>query len=672
MHRFNSLTLTQKLVSALAVFGLLPAIFIAWTTYQTASQAMTDDVGKAFTQSAVALNDTIDRNLFERYGDVQAFGVNDAIFDRASWYKPGAAANDVARIANTYVALYGIYTLSVVVDLEGRVIAVNDRDAAGKDIDTAWMYEQRYSDTAWFKDALAGRFLTQQGSALTGTAVSDVFDDPDTKRAYGGSGRVIAFTAPVRDAQGKVIAVWHNRATFTLVEDMVKAAQSLLASNGFSGARVTLVNRDGAPIADYAPADSGVKRALPGSLASLKAGQEGHAEERDPQDGEWRIVGYARSRGALGYAGLGWGAAIADDTGEALVMVHALRSRTAIVLAVCLALLVGIALWLARGIATPMIVRMNVLAEGARQVSSASQQVSSSAQTLSQGATEQAASLEETSASLEEMAAMTRTNAESSNQAAALMSEVNRQVADSNAALQQMVQSMGAIRESSVKVSKIIKTIDEIAFQTNILALNAAVEAARAGDAGMGFAVVADEVRNLAQRSAQAARDTATLIEESTTSATTGTSRVSELEAAMQGITTSVAQARQLVEGVNVASREQAQGIEQVTLAISQMEKVTLSTAATAEENAAASEQLNAQAETSAATIAELERLVGATAEPAPAATSAATSAATMPRARRSVQPARVLPMTPQKPSSPVSSAEEAIPFGDTGTFGSF
>ncbi|HXT68879.1 MAG TPA: methyl-accepting chemotaxis protein, partial [Vicinamibacterales bacterium] len=155
------------------------------------------------------------------------------------------------------------------------------------------------------------------------------------------------------------------------------------------------------------------------------------------------------------------------------------------------------------------------LALAADSTASASVQVSTSSQSLSQGATEQAASLEETSASMEEMASMTRKNAENSQTAAGLMADVDTQVRNSNGALGDMVTSMSAIEESSQQVAKIIKTIDEIAFQTNILALNAAVEAARAGEAGMGFAVVADEVRNLAQRSAQAAKDTAGLIEAS-------------------------------------------------------------------------------------------------------------------------------------------------------------
>jgi methyl-accepting chemotaxis protein/methyl-accepting chemotaxis protein-1 (serine sensor receptor) len=243
---------------------------------------------------------------------------------------------------------------------------------------------------------------------------------------------------------------------------------------------------------------------------------------------------------------------------------------------------------------------------------SASAQVSSAAQSLSQGATEQAASLEETSASMEEMASMTRQNAENSRSAAVVMGEVDGRVRESNAALEGMVASMLAIRESSEKVSKIIKTIDEIAFQTNILALNAAVEAARAGEAGMGFAVVADEVRNLAQRSAQAAKDTAGLIEESMSKAASGSRTVEHVASSISGITESVAKVKGLIDEVSVASQQQSQGIDQVAQAIAQMEKVTQTTAATAEESAAASEELTAQADTAMTVVMRLEELVGA------------------------------------------------------------
>jgi methyl-accepting chemotaxis protein len=256
----------------------------------------------------------------------------------------------------------------------------------------------------------------------------------------------------------------------------------------------------------------------------------------------------------------------------------------------------------------PVMAVVDQLRAAAGQVRSASGEVASSSQSLSRGATEQAGSLEETSASMEEMASMTRQNAENSRQAARMMGETEELVETANEALAEMVISMAAIHESSGKVSKIIKTIDEIAFQTNILALNAAVEAARAGDAGMGFAVVADEVRALAQRSARAASDTSVLIQESIDRASLGQAKVTQVAKGIESITGSARHVKALIDQVSVASAQQAQGIEQVTTTIAQMEKVTHSTAATAQECAAASEELSAQAET---TLTIVVRLAG-------------------------------------------------------------
>jgi methyl-accepting chemotaxis protein len=191
------------------------------------------------------------------------------------------------------------------------------------------------------------------------------------------------------------------------------------------------------------------------------------------------------------------------------------------------------------------------------------------------------------------------------------MSDVDRRVSESDQVLSAMIASMTHIQESSQKVSKIIRTIDEIAFQTNILALNAAVEAARAGEAGMGFAVVAEEVRNLAQRSALAAKDTSALIEESIANAQQGDRHVRAVAEAFATISTSVTQAKKLVDDVSGASRQQTQGIDQVSKAIGQLEHLTQSTAANSEECAAASEELNAQAEVTMSVVARLQAFVG-------------------------------------------------------------
>jgi len=263
-----------------------------------------------------------------------------------------------------------------------------------------------------------------------------------------------------------------------------------------------------------------------------------------------------------------------------------------------LAMLLGAAIGtlIVRGLNHSLRSISGALEGGASQVTSAATQVSSSSQTLAQGATEQAASLEETSSSLEEMAGMTRHNAESAGKANELARQA-RQAADAGAAdMQAMSTAMNDIRASSDDIAKIIKTIDEIAFQTNLLALNAAVEAARAGEAGMGFAVVADEVRNLAQRSAQAAKETAAKIESAIAKAAQGVQITEKVAKSLAEIVDKARQVDQLVGEVSAASREQSQGVQQITTAVSQMDKVVQANAASAEESASASEELNAQA----------------------------------------------------------------------------
>jgi methyl-accepting chemotaxis protein len=254
------------------------------------------------------------------------------------------------------------------------------------------------------------------------------------------------------------------------------------------------------------------------------------------------------------------------------------------------------------------------LEDGANQVASAAGQVSASSQGLAEGASEQAASLEETSSSLEEMSSMTQRNSEGAQKANDLARQARAAAETGAADMAAMNTAMEAIKASSDEIAKIIKTIDEIAFQTNILALNAAVEAARAGEAGMGFAVVADEVRSLAQRCAQSAKETAAKIEGALTKTEQGVQISAKVAQGLQEILAKVRQVDELVAEVAAASKEQTQGISQVNTAVAQMDKVTQSNAANAEESAAAAEELNAQAESLRSAVAELLQLVGANA----------------------------------------------------------
>jgi methyl-accepting chemotaxis protein len=250
------------------------------------------------------------------------------------------------------------------------------------------------------------------------------------------------------------------------------------------------------------------------------------------------------------------------------------------------------------------------LLDGTEQVTAAAGQVSSSSQSLAEGASEQAASLEETGASLEELSSMTKRNSENAQKANDIAKQA-RGAADKGASdMQAMSVAMLDIKGSSDDIAKIIKTIDEIAFQTNILALNAAVEAARAGEAGSGFAVVADEVRSLAQRSALAAKETAAKIEGAIGKTAQGVQISGKVALALNEIVAKARQVDELASEVATASREQTAGISHINTAVAQMKQVTQRNAAGAEESAAASEQLHAQAECMKQSVGELSQLV--------------------------------------------------------------
>ena len=610
MRIIQSWSLRLKLTAAFMALGVLIGIVIGWNVVAMTGQ-VADETARGYQATAASIADTIDRNLFERYGDVQAFGANRAVLDRASWYVPGGDRNLVASAANRYAQLYGIYELLVMVDTEGKVIAVNDRDGAGKPIDTAWLYGKNFAQASWFTDAMAGRTL--DSATLKGTVVQDAYFDEDVKRVYRNDGLVVGFSAVVRDDAGQPIGVWNNRATFALVEDIIRSAHAELKRQQLGTTELTLLDRHGRILVDYDPAVTGkeavqhdpavllnLNLARNGVVAAqqLVARTSGFGRTLHTRKKIWQTSGHAASRGAMGYAGLGWGVMMRTDERESLATVRRLRLNMFIVLGAIVLALGGLAWVLSLALTRPIMASVASLGSGAEQVAFAASQLSASAHALSQGATEQAASLEETSASMEEISSMTASNAAHADDATQRVQAVDTRLRRFTEALGGAATSMQRIQTSSAQVARILETVDEIAFQTNILALNAAVEAARAGEAGMGFAVVAGEVRNLAQRSAQAAKDTATLIEEAIESSAAGVRSVDAITASVAEIQSSVADVRGLVQAVRDGSHQQARGAQQVSAAVLQLGKVTQSTAATAEEGAASSEKLSAQAET--------------------------------------------------------------------------
>ncbi|MEY8336780.1 HAMP domain-containing methyl-accepting chemotaxis protein [Lachnospiraceae bacterium 62-35] len=250
-----------------------------------------------------------------------------------------------------------------------------------------------------------------------------------------------------------------------------------------------------------------------------------------------------------------------------------------------------------RGIAEKLSDTMLQISQSSAQVASGSEQVSNGAQALSQGATEQASSVQELAATINEISNKVKQNAENARQANAKAGSVSMEMNVSNEKMQQMIQAMGDISNCSNEIGKIIKTIEDIAFQTNILALNAAVEAARAGTAGKGFAVVADEVRNLASKSAEASKNTSVLIENSLKAVENGTQIADETAQSLFQAVNEVNEMTGIIEQISQASSVQADSISQITMGIDQISSVVQTNSATAQESAAASEELSSQSQ---------------------------------------------------------------------------
>jgi len=632
--RFAFRSLRTKMLAAFLVMGLVPMTAVGWMEYSRSREMLINDAKQSLAKSAGEVMDKIDRNLFERYGDVQAFAGNPLA--------RGSAAQRT-EAANFYMKTYGIYDLMVIADAEGHVVAVNSVDKDGKPINSSLLVGRNVKGSAWFDESISGRVAAGQSHVI------DAASDPMVKEVSGGSGEVITFSAPIRDNDGRVVGVWSNRASVDrIVGEIVADSEKDLAASGGHTVRTAVVNKSGVLVA----ADSGggalvrnlVKEGWE-SVALATQGKLGAVEEKEPGTGADHVSGYAGSKGALGFAGLGWGVVLQQDSEEALNEAVALRNSVLVIGTIAAFLIIVAALAFARSIVLPIQEAVNVLghvaetgdltrslqintndelgamavsfngflaklseiATGMRRsattVTRAARELSSVADDISSAAQSQASSLEETAASMEEITATVKHNAENANQASQLAGNARGVAEKGGRVTNDAVDAMGGINASSRKIADIITTIDEIAFQTNLLALNAAVEAARAGAQGRGFAVVASEVRSLAARSASAAKEIKGLISESTEKVQHGTALVNQSGQTLDEIVIGVKRVTDIVSEIAAASREQSVGIEEVNRAVSQMDQIT-------QQNAAQTEELSATAGTLAQQATELEQMV--------------------------------------------------------------
>jgi methyl-accepting chemotaxis protein len=367
--------IARKLALACLLFGILPVAIIVPLGLNGVAGSARERAADRLRETSGHLADKIDRNLFERYGDVQAFGLNDAVLDRSQWYRPGSDDNGIAQRINAYVDAYDIYPLAMVVDTAGRLVAVNDRDAQGRAIDSDALYAAGYADRSWFRACMAGEFTTEMAfsdeanTVATGTVITPAHDDDQVRAVYGADApAVIGFSAPVRDRSGEVVGCWHNLASMELVEDMLAAASQDLKTAGYPGALLLAVDSTGRPLAESGAMGSRSAASLAPVLGSaidaLVAGGSGNASAA--VEGTPMEMGYTHLRGALGYPGMNWGVLIAVPRSEIDAAANlGGMARMAWLLALGFALvIVAVALWLGARVARPI----NRIAHVARAV----------------------------------------------------------------------------------------------------------------------------------------------------------------------------------------------------------------------------------------------------------------------------------------------------------------
>jgi methyl-accepting chemotaxis protein len=626
-------SLRGKLTVLLVAVGLIPFVIVGYLADRKATVTLHGLAGKELADLAFNASDKLDRNLFERYGDVQAYAKSDA----AKSMDPKQIAVWIDTMTLTYRP---IYDRMVVADANGKIIAVNSVDSNGQPVATEGLVGLDVSNQEWFKTAMSGSL--QEGKSV----VEDLHDDGLMARVYGSGPRsqAMSFTYPIRESGGRIVGVWSNRFNWQVARVILADVLKRANQDGVETIRLHLVSHDGVVLASDDQNDT-LKLRLnsdPIVQRALAPNASGFDEGKGFQEaGERKMIGYFHSTGYATYPGLGWAAFASQDRDEALAAATELDRALLLIGLVTALILVVVAFIMASSIANPIqavVVQLRALAtggadlrarlpetsfdevgqlarafnsfmgslggivrgiidtsaklaSGTTQIAAASNEMSAGAESQTQQVLRTSSAMEEMSVTIKEVARNAQSTASATEAAVTRARHGTHRVQAALASINSTNSSLQDLRRRSAEIEQVVKLIADIAAQTNILALNAAIEAAGAGAAGARFDVVAEEIRKLAGRTA-----------ESTTriSATVGEIR-SEMQGAAERMEATASQAEEIgqsledigevitsvndmVAVISSSTTQQARAAEEVADALQLITQVSQQTAQAARE----------------------------------------------------------------------------------------
>ena len=576
--------------------------------------------------NAKSLGEKIKAQFFERYGDVQAFALNNAI--------QSMNGSEMQTDLDEYVTLYGIYDLILVVDTKGQYVASNSKDPTGLAVKVDQLKKTSFADAAWFKAAMSGQFTEDKKSGFVGTYFENTQYDSLFKLAFDQDKKLSnGFTAPIKNAKGEIVGVITNRANVKWYENEFITLFEGLKKSGDVNAEMYLANLDGTVLFKHIPFEmQGRNEAMHeesvifkenvfkdnGQLLELsKKTIEGSARNFDPIHKVEDLQGFYKLSGEKWIEDLGWVVVVAEDAKTALAQVNKSVVLFYLVQGMCVALAIAASIIFSIIMSKKISHLSSLLTGNSSEVDKEANSVASSATQLSESSTEQAAALQETVSAVDEISAMVEKNSDGAEKSREISNMSKESAEKGREIVEQMIQSIRDIEsansemshhmeQNSQELSEIVKliadienktkVINEIVFQTKLLSFNASVEAARAGEYGKGFAVVAEEVGNLAQMSGRAANEISTLLNESVSKVQSivtdskqkvshlmaesqnkvqvGTQVAEECGQALNEILTTVSELDVLVAEISTASREQSTGIREISKAMGQMEQV--------------------------------------------------------------------------------------------------